>query len=43
MRYVNPATGGPVLPTISCFLRLLPKGFRGKPYRATDSRVFTSY
>lgn len=42
MRYVNPADGGPPLPTISCFLRLMPKGFVSRPYRATDSRVFTA-
>ncbi len=42
MRYVNPATGGSPLPTISCYLRLLPKAYRTRPYRATDSRVFTA-
>jgi len=42
MRYVNPATGGPPLPTISCFLRLMPRRFASRPYRATDSRVFTA-
>jgi gentisate 1,2-dioxygenase len=42
MRYTNPTTGGPPLPTISCYLRLMPKGFVSKPYRATDSRVFSA-
>jgi gentisate 1,2-dioxygenase len=42
MRYVNPATGGSPLATFSCYLRLLPKGFASRPYRATDSRVFTA-
>ena len=41
MRYVNPATGGYPMPTIGAFLQLLPKGFRGEPYRATDATVFS--
>ena len=40
MRFVNPATGGPPLPAVATFLQLLPKGFEGAPYRATDSTVF---
>ncbi len=42
MRYVNPADGGPVLPTLSCYLRMIPRGFVTRPYRATDGRVFTA-
>jgi gentisate 1,2-dioxygenase len=41
MRYVNPATGGYPMPSIGAFLQLLPKGFRGEPYRATDATVFS--
>ena len=40
MQYVNPATGGYPLPTIGAFLQLLPKGFKGQPYRSTDAAVF---
>jgi gentisate 1,2-dioxygenase len=40
LQYVNPATGGYALPTIAAFLQFLPRGFRGEPYRATDSTVF---
>jgi gentisate 1,2-dioxygenase len=40
MQYVNPATGGYPLPTIGAFLQLLPKGFKGRPYRSTDATVF---
>jgi gentisate 1,2-dioxygenase len=40
MQYVNPATGGYPMPTIAAFLQLLPKGFRGRKYRATDATVF---
>jgi len=42
LRYVNPATGGYPMPTIGAFLQLLPKGFRGQPYRATDATVFSA-
>ena len=39
IRYANALTGGHVLPTIGAFLTLLPAGFTGQPFRATDSRV----
>ena len=39
-RYANPVTGGPVLPTMGAWLALLPKGFRGESYRATDGTIF---
>jgi gentisate 1,2-dioxygenase len=40
MQYVNPASGGPATPTMAAFLQLLPAGFRGADYRATDSAVY---
>ncbi|MCL2726115.1 MAG: gentisate 1,2-dioxygenase [Polyangiaceae bacterium] len=40
LRYVNPATGGYPMGTIAPFLQLLPKGFKGKTYRTTESTVF---
>jgi gentisate 1,2-dioxygenase len=40
LQYINPASGGYPMPTIATFLQLLPKGFRGKDYRATDSTAF---
>jgi gentisate 1,2-dioxygenase len=40
LRYVNPATGGHAMPTMSTFMQLLPKGFNGAPYRSTDGTVF---
>jgi gentisate 1,2-dioxygenase len=40
VRYANPINGGPVLPTMGAYLALLPKGFRGEPYRSTDGTVF---
>jgi len=40
LRYVNPLTGGPAMPTMSSALQLLPTGFRTLPYRSTDGTVF---
>jgi gentisate 1,2-dioxygenase len=40
MRFVNPASGGHALPTIGAFMQLLPKGFRGQPYRQTDGAIY---
>lgn len=41
MQYVNPATGGYPMPTIGAFIQMLPKGFKGKPYRSTDGTVYS--
>jgi gentisate 1,2-dioxygenase len=41
MRYVNPATGSHVTPTIAAFIQLLPAGFQGQPYRSTDGTVYS--
>lgn len=40
VRYVNPVDGGYAMPTMGTFMQLLPKGFAGRPYRATDGTVF---
>jgi gentisate 1,2-dioxygenase len=40
LEFVNPADGGPVMPTIAAHVRLLPKGFRTRPRRSTDATVF---
>jgi len=42
LRYVNPATGEPAMPTMSTFTQLLPKGFAGAPYRSTDGAVYVA-
>ena len=39
VHYVNPINGGPVLPTMGASLALLPKGFKGADYRATDGTI----
>jgi len=41
LKFTNPATGGWPMPTIGTFMQLLPKGFRGMPYRSTDSTVYS--
>ncbi|HZT26657.1 MAG TPA: cupin domain-containing protein [Pseudolabrys sp.] len=40
VRYANPINGGPVLPTMGANLALLPKDFKGEPYRSTDGMIF---
>lgn len=40
LEFVNPADGGPVMPTIAAQVRLLPKGFATRARRATDATVF---
>jgi len=40
LRYVNPATGGYPMATMAPFLQLLPKGFKGRPYRTSEGTVF---
>jgi gentisate 1,2-dioxygenase len=39
-RYINPTTGGWVLPTMGAHLALFPKGFKGEEYRSTDGTIF---
>ncbi|NKC32316.1 gentisate 1,2-dioxygenase [Falsiroseomonas selenitidurans] len=39
LEFVNPADGGPVMPTIAAHVRLLPAGFATLPRRATDAMV----
>jgi len=40
VRYTNPVTGGWAMPTMGAHLALLPEGFVGERYRATDSTIF---
>ena len=40
LRYVNPFDGGHAMPSIGCFMQLMPRGFAGVPYRATDGTIF---
>jgi gentisate 1,2-dioxygenase len=40
LQYANPASGGYPMPTIGAFVQLLPGGFHGQPYRATDGTIY---
>jgi gentisate 1,2-dioxygenase len=40
LRYVNPLTGGPAMPTMSAAIQLIPAGFSTAPYSTTESQVF---
>lgn len=40
LEYVNPLTGGPVIPTISSYLSYIPEGGLSRPERHTPSKVF---
>jgi len=40
LAYVDPATGGPTLPTLGCALQRLPPGFEGRPQRTTASAIY---
>jgi gentisate 1,2-dioxygenase len=40
LEFINPADGGPVMPTISAHARLIPAGFETRSRRATDGTVF---
>jgi len=41
MRYINPATGDSAMATIGAFIQLLPRNFSGRPYRSSDSTVYS--
>jgi len=40
LAYAHPLTGGPVMPTMTAYLQLLPAGFAGRFYRSTEAFVF---
>jgi gentisate 1,2-dioxygenase len=40
VRYTNPANGGWAMPTMGAQLAMLPAGFKGESYRATDGTIF---
>jgi gentisate 1,2-dioxygenase len=40
MEYINPHTGGPLMPTIACWIQLLRPGIRTKAHRHTGSAVY---
>ena len=40
LEYVNPTTGGPVLPTLACWVQLVRPGVHTKAHRQTSSSVY---
>ncbi|MBI2988289.1 MAG: cupin domain-containing protein [Deltaproteobacteria bacterium] len=40
LEYVNPMTGGPTLPTLSCWIQLLKPGERTRRHRHTSSAMY---
>jgi gentisate 1,2-dioxygenase len=40
LEFVNPSTGGHVMPTIAAHVRLVPAGYCTRPRRSTDGTVF---
>jgi gentisate 1,2-dioxygenase len=40
LRYINPATGDHVTPTMAAFMQLMPAGFETARYRSTDGTIF---
>ena len=40
LEYVNPRTGGPVMPTLGCHIQWLPPGFATETHRHTSSVVY---
>jgi gentisate 1,2-dioxygenase len=43
LEYTNPATGGPVLPTLACRIQLLRPGIRTRAHRHTSSAVYVAF
>ncbi len=39
LEFVNPADGGPIMPTIAAHVRHIPAGFESKPRRSTDGTI----
>jgi gentisate 1,2-dioxygenase len=40
LEFLNPADGGPVMPTIAAHVRLLPSGFETRERRSSDGTIF---
>ncbi len=41
MEFVNPANGGPTMPTLGTYMQLVPKGFSTESYRSTAAWVYS--
>lgn len=43
LKYINPLTGGPTLPTLSCEIQMLRPGERTKSHRHTSSAIYHAF
>jgi gentisate 1,2-dioxygenase len=43
LEYVNPATGGPTLPTLGCWIQMLRPGERTKTHRHTSTSIYHAF
>jgi len=43
MEYINPHTGGPIMPTLACGVQLLRAGVRTRAHRQTGSAVYLAF
>jgi gentisate 1,2-dioxygenase len=43
LEYVNPATGGPTLPTLGCWIQMLRPGERTKAHRHTSTSIYHAF
>lgn len=43
LRYANPLTGGPTLPTFSCEIQMLRPGEETKPHRHTSTAIYHAF
>ncbi len=41
MEYINPASGGPAMPTIASYMQLLPGGLKTETYQSTAAWVYS--
>ena len=41
MEYINPANGGPVMPTIACYMQLVPGGMETETFQSTAAWVYS--
>jgi gentisate 1,2-dioxygenase len=41
MQYVNPVDGGPVMPTIGCYMQLLPDSFKTGTYQSSAAWIYS--
>lgn len=43
MEYINPHTGGPIMPTLACWMQLIRPGVRTQAHRHTASVVYLAF